>query len=63
MVSSGLPSPRESDVKMFLERIILRGSLQDPQIDRRKLGLEMEELVRRELSSSRSCASHMLPLD
>ena len=62
MVSSGLPSPRESDVKMFLERVVVRDSLQDPHIDRRKLGLEMEDLVRRELSS-RSSVPDKLPLD
>lgn len=47
LLLNGLPSPRESDVTIFLEH----ASLGDEglQFDRGKLELELEKLVRREM--------------
>ncbi|CAN0110638.1 unnamed protein product, partial [Hapterophycus canaliculatus] len=46
-VLNGLPSPRESDAKISLQRAFI--DEQGLQIDRRRLGIELEHLIRREL--------------
>ena len=60
LVFSGLPSPREDDVRIHLERVS-RDS-RGPQLDRWKLERELEDMVRQALCS-RYDVPYSTPLD
>ncbi|CAM9761994.1 unnamed protein product, partial [Scytosiphon promiscuus] len=48
LVLNGLPSPRESDARISLQRASIDD--QGLHFDRRKLGIELEQLIRKELT-------------